>query len=1099
MSELRVWLQQLGLEKYCETLEIHDVDLSVAPDLGDLDLEKLGFSLGHRRKFLAAAAKLRAAPPAPPTQPAPAPQRRQVERRQVTVVFADLVGSTALASQLDPEDMGKLLRGYREACAAAIARYDGHIAQYLGDGILAYFGYPRAQEDAAERAVRAALEIVREIAHQSRPDGRPLEARAGIATGLVATSEMAGAGADGEQTVIGATPNLAARLQALAEPGVVLVSPPTHRLTRNFFEYLFVGEHALKGYDEPVAVWRALGEAAVESRFVATRAATTEPIVGRERELVLLSDAWERAVRGHGHLVLLSGEAGIGKSRLIESFAEQIQERSHRLLRCQCSPHHRNSALHPITQLMRRRIDLRGDVAAAENLRRIDDLLARIGRPGRVPRLLLASLLDVPAPDEISPMEMTPAQRKNETLAILEDFLFAPLDGEAVLLLIEDAHWSDPTTRALIDRLLKRVGRARALVLVTQRPELQTDWAAHPDASLVTCKPLARELCAELIRRVTAAARMDEAVVGEIVARSDGVPLFVEEIAKAVVDLRSTRPTNVPLTLQDSLAARLDHLGKAKEIAQVASVIGRQFPRALLAAVSGEGEAALDEALERLRASGLVFGIDNEEGGGYCFNHSLVQEAAYESLARDRRLALHAGIARLLESAEGESEPAVIAHHYGRAGDAHKAAEHWLRAAREAASRVAFPEAIASLASALEEAARISDAGQRAQMTLALQLKLSQVHVSRSGPGNDSARAALDEAYRIAKSGPPSPQLFQATWGLYIDAVAKFESVRGRMLGEELVALSRALDDEDLGYEALHHHWGMAYFAGNVDDLLERSRQGMQRYDRTRHHALSDVYAGHDPGVCAHCCQSFALALSGRAGNAYAAFGDALALAESLPHPVTLGFALANGCHYGHMLGDWKFSADHGERLLKITERYEFLLPRAFALLVLGAIRMQSGEKTAGFGQMSAAYDMAANYRFPAGYQIILMAQALMAAGRHQDALDLVTRSLDAMQEPETGTFVAGLWRMRGEAALALSAAAGAEAERCFALSERISRSQGSRILQVGAALSLARLLADQRRTAEASAVLSQALDGFVLDYPGQDLAEARKLRVELA
>src|ERR1041385_688936 len=362
MSDIETWLQSLGLERYAAALASHDIDLTVVPDLTEQDLETLGLSLGHRRKFMAAAARLRevaASRPAPSAPPRPA----TVERRQVTVVFIDLVGSTALGRQLDPEDLIRLLRRYREVCVAVIGKYDGFIAQYLGDGILVYFGFPQAQEHAAERAVRAGLEIVEMVAQLKQPDGPPLQCRVGIATGLVVAAEATGVGAAGEETFVGDTPNLAARLQSLAEPDCVLVGPTTHQLTADFFEYSFSGEHAIKGFRDPVSVWKALRESATESRFAAAHSATAGPIVGRERELAFLSDSWQRATRGEGHVVLLAGEAGIGKSRLLEALVERVRGERHRLLRCQCSPYHRNSALFPFKQLLRHRLDIGRDPA----------------------------------------------------------------------------------------------------------------------------------------------------------------------------------------------------------------------------------------------------------------------------------------------------------------------------------------------------------------------------------------------------------------------------------------------------------------------------------------------------------------------------------------------------------------------------------------------------------------------------------------------------------------------------------------------------------------------------------------------------------------
>ena len=523
------------------------------------------------------------------------------------------MGSTALGSELDPEDLIRLLRQYRDACVAAVGKYDGYIAQYLGDGILVYFGFPLALEHAAELAVRAGLETVEKVGRLKRPDGLPLQCRVGIATGLVVTGAASGVGAAGEETVVGDTPNLAARLQSAAEPDCVLVSPSTHQLTGDFFDYSFLGEQAIKGFNEPVLVWKALRESATESRFAAAHAAAAGPMVGRERELAFLYDAWQRATQGDGHVVLLAGEAGMGKSRLLEALAERVRQEPHRLLRCQCSPYHRNSVLFPLKTLLRHRLDIGRDLSTQENMDRIRRALERVGRHSRSSTLLLAELLEIPVEDTLSPIEMTPNQRKNETLAIVEDLLMMALDGP-VLLLIEDAHWSDQTTQTLIDRLLKRIGREHALVLITHRPELKTNWSEHAQGTQINCKPIGQDHCAALIRQVANRTQMDDSLVQEIITRSDGVPLFAQELTRAVLDLRSVGPSAVPLTLQDSLMARLDRLGRAKDIAQIASVFGRQFSFALLEAVAGASHSDLREALVRLRESGWFLRRETKTG-----------------------------------------------------------------------------------------------------------------------------------------------------------------------------------------------------------------------------------------------------------------------------------------------------------------------------------------------------------------------------------------------------------------------------------------------------------------------------------------------------
>jgi class 3 adenylate cyclase/ABC-type transport system involved in cytochrome c biogenesis ATPase subunit len=891
MSDFKLWLQSVGLEKYGEVFASHDIDLTVAPDLTEQDLEKLGLSLGHRRKFMAAAAKFRTAPASSPVASAQAQPVDQlapaVERRQLTVVFVDLVGSTALGTELDPEDLIQLLRQYRDACTAVIAKFDGFIAQYLGDGILVYFGFPQAQEHAGERAVRAGLEIAGKIGQLKQPDGRALQARVGIATGLVVTGGATGVGTAGEETVVGDTPNLAARLQSLADPGCVLVGPTTHQLTSNFFEFSFLGEHAIKGFRDSISVWKVLGESAIENRFAAAHAAAAGPIVGRERELAFLYDSWQRATRGDGHVVLLAGEAGIGKSRLLEALAERVSEEPHRLLRCQCSPYHRNSVLFPFKTLLRHRLDISRDLPTQENLDRISRMLERVGRHARSSTLLLAELLEVSSGDTLSSIEMTPNQRKEETLTILEDLLMAPLDGP-VLLLLEDAHWSDQTTQTLIERLLKRIGREHALVLITHRPELKTNWSEHPQGTLITCKQIGHEHCAALIRNVASRMQMDDTLIREIVTRSDGVPLFAEELTKAVLDLRSLGASAVPLTLQDSLMARLDRLGPAKDIAQIASVIGRQFSYALLEAIAGASDIDLRAALARLRESGLIFEAGNEGESSYSFNHSLVQEAAYESLSRSRRQSLHKEIAHHLESqsnATGESEPTLIAHHYSRAGEAEKSFHYWLLAADRSGQRLAFAESVDNLTSALAEAERVADPKLRTRLKLDAQLRLGATLAIHKGPQTNEAALALEQAKTLAKEANAGPQLFQATWGLYLNAARNRRLDKVEVLGEELTTISREIGDEDLKFEALHHRWGSAYFFGQTAKMLEYATEGTEHYDRDRHHKFSYVFAGHDPGACAYGCRATALGMAGHSRSVRPALDAGLALATSLQHP----------------------------------------------------------------------------------------------------------------------------------------------------------------------------------------------------------------------
>jgi class 3 adenylate cyclase len=1104
MSDMRSWLTSLSLEKYEEVLAQHDIDMTVVPDLTEQDLEKLGLSLGHRRKFLAAAARLRptgasSAIQLPLPQPSDAPTHA-VERRQLTVVFVDLVGSTALSGRLDPEDLIHLLRQYRDACVASIAKYEGFIAQYLGDGVLAYFGFPQAQEDAAERAVRAGLEIVEKVRQLKQPDGQPLQARVGIVTGLAVTGGVAGVGPAGEETVVGDTPNLAARLQSLADPGCVFVGPLTHRLTADFFEFSLVGEHVIKGFREPISVWKALRESATESRFAAAHAATAGPIFGRNGELAFLYDSWQRATQGNGQAALLVGEPGIGKSRLLEALAERVRKEPHHLLRGQCSPYHRNSVLFPFKQLLRHRLDLNRDLPQRESLDRIERTLAMVGRRTRSSALLVAELLGVPVEETLSPLEMTPNQRKNETLSILEDLLLAAESGP-VLLMLEDAHWSDQTTQTLVERLLERVGREQALVLITYRPELKTSWHERSGVDLISCKPIGHEHCAALIRQI-AEGQIGDDLIREVAKRSDGVPLFAEELTKAVLDLRSSDPGAVPLTLQDSLMARLDRLGRAKDIAQIASVIGRQFSYEMLEAIAGASSDELRSALAQLRASGLVLGAGTgDKSSSYSFKHSLVQEAAYESLSRSRRQSLHKEIAAHLESgadATGGNEPTLIAYHYSRAGEAEKSCHFWLVAAERSSRDLGFADSLASLGSALTEADRVGDPEIRTRLKVDAQLKLGTTLALHKGPQSSEAESALEQAWLLAKEANAGPQMFQATWGLYLNAARNQRLDKAKIRGEELLRISQAVGDEDLKFEALHHRWGLAYFLGQTEKMLEFTNEGISRYDRERHHKLTYVFAGHDPGACAYCVKAMALGLAGRARGARPALDAGLALAHSLQHPLTLAFYHSVACTATHIAGDADGCREFAERLIQVSTRYDFPAIAAVGSFMRGASDALQNEPVTALRQMEPSFEGAFAYGFLGVYPGLVMAQTLVAADRREEALTLVTRLLDKLSTPEEGTFVSELWRLRGELVLRRSADNSPDAERYQAKAVRIAREQGAVVFHLRATVSLARQLAAERRREEAKIALKDVILDRPVEWEGRELAAADKLWSEL-
>ena len=595
--------------------------------------------------------------------------------------------------------------------------------------------------------------------------------------------------------------------------------------------------------------------------------------------------------------------------------------------------------------------------------------------------------------------------------------------------------------------------------------------------------------------------QIEDSLIEEIVARSDGVPLFVEELTKAVLDLRLAGAGAVPLTLQDSLMARLDRLGDAKDIAQIASVIGRQFSYTSLKAIAGRGDPELRAALVRLRESGLIFEAGTDGKTSYNFNHSLVQEAAYESLSRSRRQSLHEQIAQHLESrsaATGEIEPTLIAHHYSRAGEAEKSFHFWLLAADRSGQRLAFAESVANLSSALTEAERVADSERRAQLKLDAQLRLGATLVLHKGPQTSEAETALEEARALAKQVNAGPQLFQATWGLYLNAARNRRYDKAEARGEELLTISRNLGDEDLKFEALHHRWGFAYFIGQTAKMLEYTAEGLERYDRDRHHKFSYVYAGHDPGACAYCVRALALGLAGHAKSVRPVLDAGLTLADSLEHPLTLAFFQSVACFAMHIVRDSDGCREFAEELIRVSARYDFPATRAVGSFMRGAARVLQGEVAPALKQMEPSFEATFSYGFFGMLPGIIMADAFASANRNEEALALITRLLDESSTPEVGVFISELWRIRGELVLRQSASNSRQAEHYFGTALRIAGQQGASIYRVRAGIPLARLLAEGGRQEEAKTTLDDAIGNKLGEWDAPETAIATQLRAAL-
>ena len=741
------WLRSLGLGQYEDVFRDNGVDGAVLPKLTIDDLKELGVvGVGHRRKIIAAIEELNgsssvwpeAVRPATTISAAPPPSADAAERRQLTVMFCDLVGSTALSVRLDPEDMREVIRAYQDACSAVVARYDGFVAKFMGDGVLAYFGFPRAHEDDAARAVHAGLELAEVVAGLKTPAREKLAARIGVATGIVVVGDFVGQGSAREQAVVGETPNLAARLQASAEPGCVVVADATRRLLGATFELKALGVQTLKGFDAPIAAWTVLCEAENLSRFEASRSQGLTPFVGREHEIALLLDRWRYASDGKGQVALLSGEAGIGKSRILAALRERIGDEPHVTLRYQCSPHRVNDAFYPIMSQLWQAAGFVGGEPAAARLDKLEAMTTRSGLEAKEIAPFIATLLSVPFERRYPPIEMPPSELKERTIAALIGLFEARTHDAPVLALLEDAHWIDPSSLDVFSRLIDRLSGLLVMLVVTFRPEFTAPWLGRSEVVTLRISRFDRRQSAAMIEQVTGGNALPAEVLEQGVAKTDGVPLFVEELTKTVLESGLLRAENgayvlasaltplaIPSILQDSLMARLDRLGPVKEIAQIGAAIGREFSYRLFEAVSPITGLALQDALRQLMASELIHGRGAPPDATYVFKHALVQDTAYASLLRSRRQRIHADIARVLTerfSDQVKAAPAIIADHYTKAGLAEPAVRSWLAAAELSLARSANTEADRYVDAGLAVIPRLTDGPDRQSLELSLQL-----------------------------------------------------------------------------------------------------------------------------------------------------------------------------------------------------------------------------------------------------------------------------------------------------------------------------------------------------------------------------------------
>ena len=1121
--DVGTWLRNLGLGQYESSFKENEIDSEVLPSLTSEDLKDLGISfIGHRRKILSAIADLSAPAPAP-SAPKPSSDNKRVssdvasERRQLTLMFCDLVGSTPLSAQLDPEDMADLIRAFRDAVSASVSRFDGNVAKWMGDGALVYFGYPHAHEDDAERAARASLALQNVLQGLSR-EGVPLKARVGIATGLVVAGELIGEGAARERGVVGDTPNLAARLQSLAEPGGIVVAEATRRLLGRAFKLKPLGPLTVKGFDAAVQAWSLLGEAAHVDRFEASRTEALTGFVGREHEVSFLTDRWRGALEGEGHVVLLCGEAGIGKSRTIAELRKRIGEERSIVMRYQCSPHHVNDAFYPIIGQIWHAASLVSDEPAATRLDKLETLTGLSGLDNKEEIApYVASLLSVPTGDRYKPLEMSPAELKERTVAALISLFVGLTRQGPVLAVLEDVHWIDPSSRDVFSRLVERLQDLRVLLVVTYRPEFAPPWIGRGLVTALSLNRFGRRQTVSMVNRITGGKSLPAEVLEEIIVKTDGVPLFVEELTKTVLEsgllreegdsyvfAKELTPLAIPATLQDSLMARLDRLSPVKETAQIGATIGREFSYRLLDAISPIKGAQLEKALRELIESELIYARGSPPEATYIFKHALVQDTAYASLLRSRRQRIHADIARALVeqfSDKAESAPAIIAHHYTEAGLYEPAVRYWLAAAERALSKSAPTEADRHIVAGLALVPHLAQGSDRQSLELSLHLAHANALLPLKGYSTSETLAALMAAKQILESGIGSD--LQRILVLHGLCTANYVAAKMNAALEIALQMVEFTDRQDdpafrlLGYRALG---SVQYFTGQYRQALETLRLAEGYRDPIKLKLLSYRF-GIDPGLAVLCYKLWALMELGLLDQAKQVAEQVTAELKDHGHPPTIATCTFFGVIWPELLsGKAEECEQHSADLVAYCTEKKVAQFRLWGTLSLTCARSMikpTPENIAAFRDAISAQHATGAHLGDSFFFANLIA-ALLGAGEVSEADLTLQRAFDFVEQSGERWWLAELYRLTGLVKLTQAEPDMEGAEAAFLKAIETARQQEARLHELRAVTELARLGRRNATSRDRRMMLEPILDVIEGGEETREVRDARALLLEL-
>jgi len=1031
-------------------------------------------------------------------------------------MFCDLVGSTTLSEQLDPEELREVVRAYQHVSAVVIGRFAGHIAQYLGDGLLVYFGYPQAHEDDAQRAVRTGLRIVEEMGTLNAQLQHPLQVRIGIHTGLVVVGEMGGGGKR-EQLALGETPNIAARVQGIAEPNTVVISAATSRLVQGLFECQDRGPQELKGVSTPVPVYRVLRESEAQSRFEVAVSTGLTPLVGRDEELGLLRRRWEQAKAGEGQAMLLSGEPGIGKSRLVQTLKEQVLTEGSTRIEFRCSAYHQNSAFYPIVDHLQRLLQFAAHDPPQVKVTQLHQTLARYHFPQADTLPLLAALLSLPHPEGTPPLTLSPQKQKQKTQEALVAWLVEEAEKAAVYCVWEDLHWADPSTLEVLTLFLDQVPTTRLLAMLTFRPEFMPPWRNRSHLSQLTLSRLGRSQVEAMVEKVTGSKALPPEVVQQIVAKTDGVPLFVEELTKTVVEsglyVGATHasplpPLAIPATLQDALMARLDRLSTVREIAQLGATLGREFSYELIHAVSPLDEERLQHGLKQLVEAELVYQRGLVPQAHYLFKHALIQDTAYQSLLKSTRQQYHRQIAQVLEQRFAEikeTQPELLAHHYTEAGLIEQAIPYWQRAGERATQRSAYVEAISHLTKGLEVLKALPDTPERVQRELTLQLALSNALLPVRGYASPEMEKTVLRARELCQQLGETPQLFSVLFRLMVFYLNRGEVQTSHELAEQLMRLAQSVQ-EGLLLSLAHMALGVTLqHRGELTSARTLLEQAIALYD-PQQHLRSTVGIYFDPRVLCRSYAAHTLWTLGYPDQGLKRSKEAVALAAGLSHPLTLTEAWWFAASVHGLRREGQRAREQVEAAMTLATEQGFPTWLAFGAIVRGGALAEQGQEEEGIRQMRQGMAAMQATGSEAGkFFLTYLAEAYRRVGQTEEGLSVLAEALAFANKTGRRVDEAELYRLKGELTLKQSGVRGPEsevqkeAEACFLKAIEIARKQQAKSLELRAVMSLARLWQQQGKKEEARQLLAEVYGWFTEGFDTKDLQEAKALLEELA